>query len=245
MTLDELLLKIQNAKELDFGGVLENVIELYKKVWLKGFITILMIMLLVFGVSLIFTFLGLSPGNFVFNEGLNFEKFVTLLSSNIINSIPQTILVSTITLGLLAAFYRICKQVDFEEQENDDYFYFFKKEYFTKVFTLGMIYAGIAIVAQLLFFIPYIYVYVPLAYFSIVFANNPDLTEIEIIKASFALGNKKWFFSFGTMFVAGIMGMLGVIACGIGLFFTMSIIYLPVFFIYKDVVGFNNINELY
>jgi len=244
MTLDELQLKIQNAKELDFGSTLESVIDLYKKIWLKGFLTILMIILLVIGVSLIFTLIGISPENYAFNEGFDFEKFVNLFSSNIIHSIPQTILISTITLALLAAFYRMCRQVDSGEQENDDYFYFLKKEYFTKVFTLGIIYAGIAIVAQLLYFIPYIYVYVPLAYVSIIFANNPDLSEMEIIKASFSLGNKKWFFTFGSLFVAGIMGMIGVIACGIGLFFTMSIAYLPVFFIYKEVVGFNENSEL-
>jgi len=241
MTFDQLQHKVQNAKELDFGATLESVIDLYKKVWLKGFLTILMIILLVIGVSLIFTFIGISPENFVFNEGLDFEKFVTQFSSNTVYSIPQTILISTITIGLLAGFYRMCRQVDSGKKEDEDYFYFLKKEYFTKVFTLGMIYAAIAIVAQLLCFIPYIYVYVPLAYVSIIFANNPNLSEMEIIKASFSLGNKKWFFSFGSMFVAGIMGMIGVIACGVGLFFTMSIAYLPAFIIYKEVVGFNEI----
>ena len=39
------------------------------------------------------------------------------------------------------------------------------------------------------------------------------------------------------MFIAGIMGMLGVLACGIGLLFTMAIVYLPVFIIYKKVIG--------
>jgi hypothetical protein len=46
------------------------------------------------------------------------------------------------------------------------------------------------------------------------------------------------------MFVAGILGMLGIIGCGIGVLFTISIIYLPVFFIYKDVIGFGDTSEI-
>ena len=109
---------------------------------------------------------------------------------------------------------------------------------------LGIIHTGIAVVSQFLFVIPYIYALVPLAYFTIIFANNPDLSEAEIVKASFKIGNKKWLITFGTMFVAGILGMLGIIGCGIGILFTISIIYLPVFFIYKEVIGFGETSEI-
>lgn len=71
-------------------------------------------------------------------------------------------------------------------------------------------------------------------------ANHPEMGELDIVKLSFKLGNKKWFIAFITMFVAGIIGMLGIIACGIGVLFTMSIVYLPAFLIYKEVVGFQN-----
>jgi hypothetical protein len=37
--------------------------------------------------------------------------------------------------------------------------------------------------------------------------------------------------------VAGLMGMLGIIGCGIGIVFTISIVYLPPFLIYKDAIG--------
>ena len=86
--------------------------------------------------------------------------------------------------------------------------------------------------------------FVPLSFFSVVFANNPELTETEIVKLSFNLGNKKWFITFGLMIVTGILGMLGIIACGIGVLFTISIVYLPVYFIYRDVVGFEDDDEI-
>ena len=109
---------------------------------------------------------------------------------------------------------------------------------------LGLIHTGIAVAAQFMLFIPYIYAFVPLAYFTIIFANNPELSEAEIVKASFKLGTKKWLISFGTLLVAFILGMIGILGCGIGLLFTISIIYLPVFFIYKEVIGFDESSEI-
>ena len=70
------------------------------------------------------------------------------------------------------------------------------------------------------------------------------MSETEIVKISFNLGTKKWLITFGLMFVTGILGMLGVIACFIGLLFTISIMYLPVYFVYRDVVGFEDDSEI-
>ena len=236
--------KINNAKSLDFGDIISQSIDLFKKVWLKGFLTILFLMIGGFIIGFVFGLIGLAPVNNLFYDGFDLESLLTFYSKNALYSIPQTILVSTLTIALVSAFYRICKQLVLGESESDDYFYFFKKEYFSKVFMLGLIYTGIATLAQLLFLIPYIYAIVPLSYFSIIFANNPDLSESEIVKASFKLGNKKWLITFGTLFVTGILAMLGVLACVIGLLFTISIVYLPMFFIYKDVIGFEENREI-
>ena len=236
--------KINNAKDLDFSNLFDSVIELFKKVWLKGFLTVLLVVAFAVVVNILFSLIGLAPKNNLAVNGFDFDGFFSFYSETIIYSIPQTILVSTITMAVVAAFYRICKQFVLGENVVDDYFYFLKKEYFSKLLMLGIIHTGIAVVAQFLFVIPYIYAYVPLAYFTIIFANNPDLSEGEIVKASFKLGNKKWLITFGTMFVAGILGMLGIIGCGIGILFTISIIYLPVFFIYKEVIGFDDTSEI-
>jgi len=37
---------------------------------------------------------------------------------------------------------------------------------------------------------------------------------------------------------------LGIIGCGIGVLFTISVMYLPVFFIYKEVIGFGETSEI-
>ncbi|MDO5978271.1 hypothetical protein [Flavivirga spongiicola] len=243
-TLDSLLQKIGHAKPLDFGEIISNSIDLYKKVWLKGFLVVVIVMIAAVIINFVFGLIGLAPDVFDFNDGFDLESFSSFYSQNALYSVPQTILVSTLTLALVGAFYRICRQMDSGETGRDDYFYFFNKEYFTKVFMLGIIYTLIATTAQLLFLIPYIYAIVPLSYFAIIFAFNPDLSETEIVKASFALGNKKWLITFGALFVTGILAMLGILGCGIGLLFTMSIIYLPVFLIYKEVIGFKADSEI-
>ncbi len=242
---NRLLHKIENAKPLEFSHIFENLIELFKKVWLKGFLVVLIMVGITMLVGVVFSLIGLAPKGNPFADGFDLETYIEFYSSSIIQNIPQTILTTTISLALVSAFYKICIQFDAGKQHVvEDYFQFFKKDYFSKLLMLGIIHTAIATVAQLLFFIPFIYVYVPLSYFSIIFANNPQLSEMEIVKASFALGNKKWLITFGTLFVAGLLGFLGILGCGIGILFTISIVYLPTFFIYKEVVGFDDTSEI-
>lgn len=241
-----LLNKINNAKALDYGDIISSSVELFKKVWLKGLIVMLFVLISAICISFAFSLIGLAPAinQHIFSGNFDFKTLATFYSSSALYGIPQNMLISTLNIAFVAAFYRICKQIISDEHSNEDYFYFFKKDYFTKVFMLGIIYTGIATVAQFLCFIPYIYVFVPLSYFAVILADNPNLNEMEILKASFALGNKKWLITFGTMFVAGLIAMLGIFGCVIGLVFTMSIIYLPSFLIYKNAVGFDETSAI-
>ena len=243
MNYSEIQSKIQNAQHLDFGKILDLTINMFKEVWLKGFLMVLVLVVCAIGLTFVFSLIGLGPDPFVvdYNEGFNFYNNYT---SNAFYSLPQGILIGSLTIGLLAGFYRICKQVDLNEIPGEELFYYFNGEYIQKIFMLGIIYALIAVIAQSLFFIPYIYAFVPLSFFAVVFSNNPELTETEIVKLSFSIGTKKWLLTFGLLFITGILGMLGIIACGIGLLFTMSIFYLPTYFVYRDVVGFEDDSEI-
>jgi hypothetical protein len=243
MNYTEIQSKIQNAQHLDFGTILDLCIKMFKEVWLKGFLMIIIITVFIGFLTFLFTSVGLSPDPYTMTwyEDFNFYAYYT---SNALYTLPQAILNASLGIGLLAGFYRTCKQTDLNDSSSDDLFYFFKGSYINKIFMLGIIYAIIATVAQILFVIPYIYAYVPLSFFAVVFSNNPDLTETEIVKISFNLGTKKWLITFGLIFVTGILGMLGVIACFIGLLFSISIMYLPVYFVYRDVVGFEDDSEI-
>jgi hypothetical protein len=151
---------------------------------------------------------------------------------------------STIGFGLKAAFYRICRLKDFGQMGKEDYFYFFKKPYLSKTIKLGLAFSGIGILATLLCFLPVIYVIVPLSFIIIVYAFNPELSVSEIIKLGFDIGNKKWLIAFGLMIVSSFLaGIVGALMCFVGLYVTTSFSYLPQYFIYKDVIGFDNEDE--
>lgn len=235
--------KIQNAPSLDFGTILDLSIKMFKEIWLKGFLMILIMMLIGLVLSFALITIGLIPNPYE-PRVLEDVSLFTYYAQNALDSFLQTILVSPLVLGMLAGFYRMCKQVDLKEPTDDDLFFFFKGDHIRKVLMLGLIYALIASVSQALFLFPYIYVFVPLSFISVVFANNPDLTETEIVKLSFSIGNKKWLLTFGLIFVTAILGFLGLLACGIGVLFTISIVYLPVYFIYRDVIGFEDHDEI-
>ena len=66
----------------------------------------------------------------------------------------------------------------------------------------------------------------------------------DFFTLGFKLGLKKWFLIFGLMMVTGVIGALGAIACFVGMFFTLSIMYLPTYLVYKDIFGFDNISAI-
>ena len=81
---------------------------------------------------------------------------------------------------------------------------------------------------------------VPIALMNAIFDFNPELSTSEIVKAGFRLGNKKWLLTFGLMIVCGFLaGIVGILMCCIGIYITTSFSYLPIYFIYKDSVGFD------
>ena len=250
MNTTEIKRRIEGAKDLDFGTIFNQSIELFKKVWVQGLVTLLLnivlaipVIMIVYIPLLFFGFINALTINNSYDaydsygqSGMGFAFGLVFL----VVYIFLIVAMSAIGLGLKAAFYRICKLKDLEQMGNEDYFYFFKKPYLGKTIKLGVAFAGIAILATLLCFVPIIYAVVPLSFIVTVYAFNPDLSVSEIVKLGFDLGNKKWLISFGLMFVSGFLAMIvGLVMCGFGVYVTSSFSYLPAYFVYKDVVGFD------
>lgn len=248
MTQSELQIRIRNAKDLDFGSTLTECIDLFKKVWVQGLLTVIILVVLSIPVALLSQFflamVGVMTPTIVRLEDFNFDNLSAFYGFNLIYNIPFAIITASIQIAVLGGFYRMIKMKEVENSSNDDYFYFFKKEYFGKILLLGVIYSLTVTVAQFMCFIPYIYAIVPLMFLSVVFAFNSEKSVEDIMKASFQLGNKKWLLTFGCLFVCGILAMLGLIACCIGILFTFSIVYLPTYVIYRNVIGFDDTSEL-
>ncbi|SDR97090.1 hypothetical protein SAMN04515667_1109 [Formosa sp. Hel1_31_208] len=245
MTFTDIQQKILHAPMLDFGQIFNNSIELFKKVWLQG----LIMLLLTIAFAIPFVFIVYMPliligiADTVTNG--NFETLAPIAMLFLIVAYLLFIFASmVVTFGLKAALYRIMRKKDSNDEGPDDYFYFLRKPYLGKTINLSLAYFGISLIAALLCFFPLIYVIVPLNLLIVIYAFNPDISTSDLIKASFELGNKKWLITFGLVIVAAILAQLvGMLMCGIGIFFTACFAYIPQYFIYKEVIGFDD-NEM-
>ncbi len=248
ITLSE---KINNAKALDFGTIFSASIDLFKKTWLQGFLlqlftVIIMAPLIIILYVPLITMLIANAGS-DFNETETFSAFFAGFSLLYILFICVGVFVlGAVSVALNAAFFRILKKLDHDEQvSTSDFFYFLKGKYLRKTAVLVIASILISIPAALLCFIPLIYVMVPMSFFAIIFAFNPELSVGDIVRASFKLGHKKWLLTFGLMIVASLLSQIvGVLLCGIGALFTAAFVYHPTYLIYKEVIGFENDNEV-
>ncbi|WP_242134525.1 hypothetical protein [Aestuariivivens marinum] len=245
-TINAILGKIENAKALDFGDIFNKSIELFKKVWLQGLVMLLLTLVLMLPFYIIMYLPLIAMGLFdneLLQQGQ--EQNLAILVPFYIFMFVFAFFAMIIGFGLKSAFYRICKIKDLNEAGSDDYFYFFKRPYLGKTIKLAAMTFGISLVALLLCVLPIFYAMVPIALINVVYAFNPDISASEIVKIGFKLGNKKWLLTFGLLFVSSILAQLvGMIMCFIGVFVTASFAYLPMYFIYKESIGFEEADEI-
>ncbi len=246
MNKNFLLEKIENARELSFGDIFNESIELFKKVWLQGFIKTLLEAVVGFIVTLIayipvfmiLGFFGVTMG--IMGERAAPAIALPMVLLLIVAMIGVIIMVGVVPVALSASFYRICKMKDFNEVSSDDYFYFLKGKYFRKMAILVAASILISIPAMLLCYLPIFYVMVPITFFTVILAFNPDLSASDIISVAFKIGTKKWGITIALIIVSSFLSFLvGAVLCGIGILFTSSFVYLPVYFVYKHVIGFD------
>jgi uncharacterized membrane protein len=151
-------------------------------------------------------------------------------------------LVGIMTMGLFlnAAFLRICKQKDMDLSGSENYFYYFKKKFVSKAIVLSLMSFGLMILGLLACGLGVFYLVVPISLFPAFLAFDEDLTASEIVKSSFKLGNKNWLVIFGLVILLGFLAELGVILCFIGILFTAMLAKVPMYYMYKDGVGFTS-----
>lgn len=108
---------------------------------------------------------------------------------------------------------------------------------------MALITIGFVIAGMLTCGFGLIYLGVPLALFPVFLAFDEELSAIEIVKASFALGNKNWLVLFGLLLILGFIAQLGVLLCFVGIFFTAMLSRVSIYYAYKDGVGFKDETE--
>lgn len=245
-TIDSINEKINTAKELDFGSIFSEAIELFKKTWVQGLVMLLLTMVLFIPFYILMYLPLIAMGLFdpeVFQQGQ--DPNIAILIPFYIFMLIFSFFASIIGFGMKAGLFRIFRNKDYNLNESDDYFYFFKKPYFGKTFKVAAASFGISILAMMLCFLPIIYAIVPMAIMNVLYAFNPDMSTNDIVKASFSLGNKKWLLVFGLLFISGMLaGIVGFMMCVVGIYVTASFSYIPLYIIYKRVIGFVDNDEI-
>ncbi len=242
--------KINAAKDLDFGTIFNNSIELFKKSWLQGFLLQLFVMLIMLPIIII-VYIPIVMAAFAQAESGVYDNTYSGLFAgfSILSSLlffVAIILLSAVTMCMQAAFYKILKKLDDgDTPTTKDFFIYLKSAYLSKGLVLSLASVVIAFIAAMLCYLPLFYAMVPLSFFAAFFGFNTELSAGDIIKASFKLGTKKWLIGFGLLIVSSLLAtIVGYLACGIGLLFTSAFIYHPVYFMYKEVIGFDDTDEI-
>ncbi len=239
MSFSVLSQKINKSQSIDFGAVFNNTIALFKKVWLQGFITILLtfVAIIPFYIVMYLPMIALGIADPEAFEGQEMPPAAVIF---MVLFMPILFLgIMTVALCLNAAFLRICKLNDLGESTSEDYFFYLKKKYLGKALMLSLIMLGLSILGTLACGLGIFYLIVPMSLLPAFLAFDEELSPMEITKASFALGNKNWGVIFGLILVMGIIAQLGVLLCLFGVLFTAMLGKMPIYFIYKDAVGFS------
>ena len=245
MTLQEIQEKIKNAPALTFEDIFNKSVELFKKGWLYGLILELIILIItlpfiivLYG-PLLVSLVGQSKSGH-FNSDIFSSLFAGFTAFYLIVFVFGILAAVVFQLALQAGFFRIMKAIDEgKEVKASDLFYFLKSKYFGSVTLLMIATILVSLIAALLCYVPLIYAIIPISFFTIVYAFNPELSIGDIVQISFNLGTKKWLISFGLFIVTYLLVIfLTILTCGIGSLFLSPFVYLPLYFVYKEVVGF-------
>ncbi|MBN4070351.1 hypothetical protein JYT76_01590 [Olleya sp. AH-315-F22] len=246
-TIEYLQEKINNAKALDFGTIFNASIELFKKTWLQGFLlqlftVIIMLPLIIVLYIPLFTFIFAEAQYGNSSTEMYSDFFAGMSILYILFVIIGILVLGAVQVALQAAFFRIMRALDEGKTvTTSDFFCFLNGKHLSKTFMLMLVSILIAIPSALLCYIPLIYMIVPMSFFTLIFAFNPELSVGDIVRVSFKLGHKKWLLAFGLIIVCSLLSQIvGFILCGIGTLFTAAFIYHPTYLIYKEVIGFGD-----
>lgn len=229
--------RIKQSAAVDFGSVLNNSVDLFKKVWLQGFIVLIITFVSILPFYLLI-YLPMIVMGISDPSSLEQQEMPPAFAGFMVLFMPIFILgVMMVGICLNAAFLRICRKYDLNETGKDDYFYYFKKEYLVKALLLSLVMLGLSLLGVLTCGLGIFYLIVPISLFPAFFAFDKELSALEIVKSGFALGNKNWLMIFLLVLVSGLIAQLGVVLCFVGVFFTAMFGKIPIYFVYKDTVG--------
>ena len=242
--------KIERAGKADFGDILSKSFNIFKDVWVDGLTHVLLTMIAIVPFLLV-VYIPLLPmyiemltyggDPYYYEPSVDYSILYWIVYVMIV--LVLSFVMQVFTFVITAHFYMVVKKKDTGSPEDVGGYFVFLKGNFTKLLLLSLATFGIAIVAALACYLPIFYVMVPIQLMIPIFAFNKELSVSEIIKAGFKLGNKYWLIVFGLIIVSSLIAQLGIILCIIGIFATAYFVHLPMYYFYKDTVGFDDASQ--
>jgi len=194
-----------------------------------------------------------------FNEAFDAYKsnfllvVLACLLAMVISAISCGICGSIMSVGLVAVYLRILRK-DVRKPEVGDVFAPFKTKFLVAFVTLLVLGVGLSLVNLLVNLIPILGQIVSIALsfaviptvstLAICFIAEHDLSIGEAIKAPFAYLKDKRFWVFALIcFIGGVVAAVGLIACAIGIFFTIPLGWLVALSAYDQMFGERTVVE--
>ncbi len=157
--------------------------------------------------------------------------------------------ISLVSAPITAGLIKMCRDVDKDGSTSfGAAFYYFKGRYFMKVVVITLIMSFAQQAANLAFgFIPVLgsFMYLGAAVlmyilfaFSITLVIFADASISQAISLSFKLASKNFWAILAYSLLFGLLAGAGIIACCIGIFFSIAFVYVNQYLLYKYVVGF-------
>ncbi len=234
----------------DFGTTFNHAFEIYKKIAATAGVAFLLFGLVIFILLMIYMFTSLDWQKLSQDpEQFNLTHFST---SGLISYAVFMILFTAISVPLSAGIIKMCYNAESgREFSIGTAFEYYTGHYFVDLFLAGLLigtlnigigigceFMGVGFVGSIVSLIIGVFtvVFIPL----IIFGN---LRPIEAIKGSIAVVSKEFLMVFLLLIVSGIISICGIIACCVGIFFTLPIVYAVYYSIYVHSVGFEENTE--
>lgn len=238
-----------NGYSLTFESTFNHAFENYKKIAVYAGLMLLVFLSLFFGIIFGLAYSFYDTENLMNNLILMSENPQSISTEFILSYFGISILISCLLSPFQAGFL---KMADYgqngEEFHVSTIFEYYKSPYFSSILlaTLLITLPGLAITILLENNgINYIGTLVSstisfLAFLSIPLIVFGKLNALESIKFSIIIMSKKPLVLIALLIVAGIFSIVGIIGCGIGMFFTIPFIFSMTYAIYSAIIGFES-----
>lgn len=248
--------RIENAKPVDFGDILSKSFNLFKTSWQEALfhalvsLIVLIPFLIIVYVPLILISMeaGRFGGSYYYDPYYNdyysdpsMAYGVLFWIGYVVVILLLSVAIQVFTIAIAAHFYKVLQRDDTQKDIEVGGYFVYLQGNFGKILLISLATMGIALLATLLCYLPIFYVMVPLQLIVPIFAFNKELSVSDLIKAAFKLGNKYWLTVFGLIIISGLIAQLGLFLCIIGIFFTAFFVHIPMYYFYKDSIGFEDV----